>query len=74
MEEKQAILLDLMEEVKQLTNLVNEKDKTIEGLEKRIYKNGGLNYKRIGNNTRNVGQYCGQKQIGHGHFSVYEKR
>lgn len=33
---QQAMLLDLMEEVKLLKNLVKEKDKRIEGLEKRI--------------------------------------
>ncbi|ROL43579.1 hypothetical protein DPX16_13510 [Anabarilius grahami] len=33
---QQAMLLDLMDEVKQLKNLVKEKDKRIEGLERRI--------------------------------------
>lgn len=33
---EQAMLLDLMDEVKQLKNLVKEKDKKIDGLERRI--------------------------------------
>lgn len=58
------MLLDLMDEVKQLKNLVKEKDKKIEGLERRIDDLGQYTrmedlIKWTGNNTPNLCQYCG---------------
>lgn len=57
-----AMLLELMGEVKQLKNLVKEKDKRIEGLEQRI--DDLEQYTRMEDLiiTTNICQYGGQRQ------------